>query len=66
MDTLTLTPISVGAAVERTGLSEHTIRYYIRVGKLRAWRVGTRRIGLDPAEVEALIRPIPPRSSKTA
>ena len=51
--------IPVGAAAVRVGWSDRTIRRYIQLGKLRAYRVGDRTIRVDQADVDALVRPIP-------
>ena len=59
----TFKPMSVAEAAEHTGLSQLTIRRYIDRGKLRRYRIGERRIGLDPADVEALIQPVPARTA---
>ncbi len=49
--------ITVTAAADR--LDDRTIRRYIAVGTLRGYRVGTKLVRVDRADVEALIRPIP-------
>lgn len=36
-----------------------TVDYYLKVGKLTRYRDGRGRVGIDPAEVEALITPVP-------
>ncbi len=54
-----LTLIPVGAAAARVSLNPRTIRRYIDIGKLRAYRVGDRSIRVDQADVDALVRPVP-------
>ena len=43
---------------KRVGVSEKTLRRRIASGELPAYRIGT-RIRLKPADVDALLRPIP-------
>ncbi len=50
---------TVAEAVERTGVSTKTIRRRIAEGRLTGYRFGPTLIRLNPAEVDALLRPIP-------
>lgn len=50
-------PLAVAAA--RHGVCVKTLRRRIAAGQLRAYRFGTRIVRVDPAEVDALLRPIP-------
>lgn len=49
------------AAALRTGVSTKTLRRRIAEGKLTAYRAGVRLIRVIPAEVDALLSPIPER-----
>lgn len=51
--------ISIAQAAERAGVSRDTIRRRIADGSLPAYRMGPRLIRLDPADVDALLRPVP-------
>jgi excisionase family DNA binding protein len=51
--------ISQADAAARLHVSVKTIRRRIAEGTLTAYRVGPKLIRLDPAEVDALLRPIP-------
>lgn len=51
--------ISIDQAAAYLGVTDRTIRNFVSRGQLRAYRVGTRLVRLDAAEVEALLRPIP-------
>ncbi len=51
--------ITIGAAAVRLGVHPKTIRRRIADGQLTGYRVGPHLIRLDPAEVDALLRPIP-------
>jgi excisionase family DNA binding protein len=46
-------------AAARTRVSARTLRRWIADGRLTAYRYGPHLIRLDPAEVDALLRPIP-------
>jgi excisionase family DNA binding protein len=50
---------SLVEAAERLGVSTKTLRRRIADGSLTAYRLGPHLIRLDPAEVDALARPIP-------
>jgi len=50
---------TVAEAADRLHVHSRTIRRRIADGTLSAYRVGPHLIRLDPAEVEALLRPIP-------
>jgi excisionase family DNA binding protein len=50
---------TVAQAAERTGVSTKTIRRRIAEGRLTGYRFGPHLIRLHPAEVDALLRPIP-------
>ena len=58
--------ISVDAAAAYLGLNPRTIRRYIALGELPAYRVGPATIRVDRADVDALIRPIPAAGNGTA
>ncbi len=51
--------ISIADAAVRLGVSPKTVRRRIADGSLPAYRVGPHLVRLDPAEVDALLRPIP-------
>lgn len=51
--------ISIAEAAVRLSCNPRTIRRRIADGTLTGYRVGPQLIRLDPAEVEALCRPIP-------
>lgn len=51
--------IPVETAAARVSLDARTIRRYIALGKLRAYRVGDRLIRVDQADVDALVQPVP-------
>lgn len=53
------TLVSIAQAAERAGVSRDTIRRRIADGSLPAARLGPRLIRLDPADVDALLRPVP-------
>lgn len=53
---------SLNEAAERVGVSTRTLRRWIAAGRLTGYRVGPQLIRLDPAEVDALLRPIPSAS----
>lgn len=46
-------------AAARLDCSIRTLRRLIASGHLKAYRLGQRSIRLDPADVEALLRPVP-------
>ncbi len=50
---------TIAQAAERHFVSTKTIRRRISDGSLTAYRFGPHLIRLDPAEVDALLRPIP-------
>lgn len=54
---------TIASAAERTHVSTKTIRRRIAEGALTAYRFGPHLIRLDPAEVDALLRPIPTAGS---
>jgi predicted site-specific integrase-resolvase len=43
-----------------TGLSIHTMKMWVRIGRLDAWHVGPQRTMVSRAQVEAMIRPAVP------
>ena len=43
----------------RIGISDKTLRQWIREGKITGYRVGDKLLMVDVDEVEALARPIP-------
>ena len=51
--------LTIAEAAERIRVNPKTIRRRIADGSLTGYRVGPRLIRLDPAEVDALLRPIP-------
>ncbi len=50
---------TIAEAARRTGVSTKTIRRRIAEGRLTGYRFGPTLIRLNPAEVDALLRPIP-------
>lgn len=54
-----LTYETIAEAAGRTGVSTKTIRRRIAEGRLTGYRFGPHLIRLNPAEVDALLRPIP-------
>ena len=50
---------TLAQAAGRTGVSTKTLRRRISEGHLTGYRLGSRLIRLNPAEVDALLRPIP-------
>ena len=50
---------TIAEAAARHGVSTKTIRRRIADGELIGYRFGPHLIRLDPAEVDALLRPIP-------
>ncbi len=50
---------TIAEAARRHGVSTKTIRRRIAEGQLAAYRFGPHLIRLNPAEVDALLRPIP-------
>jgi excisionase family DNA binding protein len=50
--------ISIAKAAEETGQCSRTIRRYIALGRLPAYRVGPRAIRIDTDDLAALLRPI--------
>jgi excisionase family DNA binding protein len=66
MPTVTATPNkaarrleTVSSAAEYLGVSTKTLRRMIARGDLRAFRMGSRMIRVDRAELDELLRPIP-------
>jgi len=51
--------LTIAEAADRLHVHSRTIRRRIADGSLSAYRVGPQLIRLDPAEVDALLRPIP-------
>lgn len=54
---------TLAEAAERHRCSTKTLRRRIAEGQLTAYRFGPQLIRLDPAEVDALLRPIPTAGS---
>ena len=54
---------SISEAAKRTGVHPNTIRNRIATGALTAYRFGPRLIKLDPAQVDALMRPLDDRGA---
>ena len=55
-----LGPATVATAAEYYGLHHTTIRRWIRNGELNGYRVGTRMVRVDMAEVAAMMAKITP------
>ena len=51
--------MSLNEAAEYTGLSPKTIRRRVSDGSVKAFRAGPREIRFRPADLDALMRPIP-------
>lgn len=51
--------LDIVAAADRLGVSTKTIRRMIARGELPAYRVGSKIIRLETADVDRLLRPIP-------
>lgn len=51
--------ITIAVAADYLGVADKTIRRRISDGSLTAYRMGSRLIRLDAAEVDELLRPIP-------
>jgi excisionase family DNA binding protein len=58
--------LSVAEAADYHRCSEKTIRRAIADGRLRAYRVGSRMIRIDPRDLDRLARPIPAVSNGAA
>lgn len=50
---------TIAEAAARLGIHPKTLRRRIAEGRLPAYRLGHQIVRLDPAEVDALLRPIP-------
>jgi len=55
--------ITISEAAARLNVNARTVRRRIADGTLTGYRVGPHLIRLDPAEVDALLRPIPTAGS---
>lgn len=55
---------TIAHAAERAGVHPRTLRRRIADGLLTGYRCGPRLIRLDPAEVDALMRPIPTAATR--
>lgn len=54
----TTTPhLTVAVVADQLGVTEKTVYRYIKAGRLKAVRLGTRLLRIDPASVEELLRP---------
>jgi excisionase family DNA binding protein len=51
--------LSMAAVAEQFDVSERTIRRWIAAGQLSAYRIGTRTVRLDAAEVDAIVHKVP-------
>lgn len=51
--------LSQAEAAEYLGVTDRTIRNYIRRGDLRGYRMGTKSVRVDLNELDELLRPIP-------
>ena len=58
-----LSYLTIQEAAEMLGVHKRTVRRRIADGTLTGYRVGPHLIRLDPAEVDALLRPIPTAGS---
>ena len=58
--TLPALPIPIAAGAELLGVSDKTLRRWIKAGRIHAWRRGPRCLYLDQAEIEALFTPVVP------
>lgn len=50
---------TIEAEAERLAVTPRTIRRMIAAGEITGYRLGKRMIRLDPAELDAALRPIP-------
>lgn len=57
--------LSPAEVAEAHGISERTIRRWIAEGRVPAYRIGKRRIGIKPEDSNALAEPIPTVSTDT-
>ncbi len=55
---------TLAQAAARHGVSVKTLRRRVAEGKIVAYRFGPTLIRVDPAEVDALLRPIPAALSR--
>jgi excisionase family DNA binding protein len=46
-------------AAEYLGCTDRTIRNFVKRGQIRGFRMGTRSVRLDRADLDNLLRPIP-------
>lgn len=53
--------LTVGQAAERLSVHPSTIRRWIDRGRLTAYRLGEKRIGVRPSDLARLVAPRPPR-----
>lgn len=51
--------LTLEQAAERLAVSPRTIRRLVASGHVRAYRIGGRLLRIDPASLEASLRPIP-------
>lgn len=58
--------VSTGVAAKELGLAPKTVQRMIARGQLRGYRVGTRAIRVDLADVDALLQPIHPTKGDVA
>lgn len=58
--------ITLAEAASRCGVTVKTIRNRIADGSLVGYRIGPRLLRVDPAEVDALMRPIPAATRRAA
>ena len=50
---------SLDAAAERLSVDPRTIRRMIARGEITGYRIGTKALRVDPAEVDAALHPVP-------
>jgi excisionase family DNA binding protein len=55
--------ISLGDAAALLGVHARTVRRYITSGRIQGYRVGPRLVKIDAADIDKLMRPIPPLDS---
>lgn len=51
--------LTLDEAADYVGANEKTVRRYVAQGRLTGYRMGTRALRFDVADLDALMRPIP-------